>query len=138
MLYSPRYKRIRIKPIEISFRWCSKDNPTDCTDWKDDTIADQGKPFTIAAYCFTHRLPVVMDLRYNRQFGESDNRVSVKIQPHAMKLKDDLAPHPFCGTEASHRFEIEAAGAAMKTGKPRAANQPKCVWSPIEKKKPDA
>lgn len=133
MLFSPRYKKLRIKPIQISFRWCSKANPADCTKWESDTIADTGKPFTIAAYCFTHHTPVMMDLRYNKRFGESQNRANVKIQPHAMKLQGNLAPHPFCAGNAAHRFVMKRGGASMKAGRPRAAIMPKCVWLPVKK-----
>ena len=134
MLYSPRYKKLRIKPIQVSYRWCSAANPTDCTNWKSDTVADVGKPFSIAAYCFTHKTPVNMELRYNRRFDDYASQQVVTIKPHAMKLKGNLAPHPFCGKKSAHRFVMKRGGAMIRNGKPRDVIEPKCVWNPIKTK----
>ncbi len=134
MLYSPQYKKLRIKPIQFSFRWCSAANPNDCTKWKNDRVVDSGKPYTIVAHCFTHHAPIKMELRYNRRFDEFANQASTSIKPHAIQLKDNLAPHPFCAKQAAHRFVMQRGGAQLKSGKPRNVREPKCTWKPIKLK----
>ena len=134
MLYSPRYKKLRIKPIQFSFRWCSAANPKDCTKWTSDTVSDVGKSFSIVAHCFTHHASIKMELRYNRRFGDVASQVGTTIKPHAMKLKGNLAPHPLCAKKAAHRFVMKRDGALIKSGKPRNVVEPKCVWKPVKTK----
>ena len=134
ILYSPRYKKLRIKPIQFSFRWCSASNPNDCTKWTNDKVADVGKPFSIVAHCFTHHTRIKMELRYNQRFDDVSSQLATTIQPHAMPLRENLTPHPFCGKKAAHRFVMTRSGARLKAGRPRNVQEPKCVWQPVKPK----
>ena len=80
------------------------------------------------------KTPVNMELRYNRRFDDYASQQVVTIKPHAMELKGNLAPHPFCGKKSAHRFVMKRGGAMIRNGKPRDVIEPKCVWNPIKTK----
>lgn len=130
MFYSPRYKKLRIKPIHFEYRWCDKANREDCAKWSNDTLADKGFDFSFGGYCFTYHKPIVMELKYTRTFKKGRDLASVTLTPQMFKTKGNLEPHPFCATKSVHRFTLKRGKVAMKAGKPRQAPSPDCVWKP--------
>jgi len=132
LFVSPEYKKLRIKPIKFEFRWCDKTKKDDCSKWGDDTVADMGKAFSISGHCMTFARPVLMELRYNTNTNKEVLSKVVTITPHRFALKNNLAPHPYCTTKSIHHFNKRRSSIALKTGKPRRAIMPDCVWKPIK------
>lgn len=128
MFYSPRYEKLRIKPIHLEYRWCDKANRKDCAKWSDDTLADKGYDFSFGGYCFTFHKPIVMELKYTRTFKKGRDLADATLEPQMFKIKDNLEPHPFCATKAIHRFTLKGGKVVLTSGKPRQAPSPDCVW----------
>ena len=133
MFYSPRYKRTRIKPIPFDYRWCDKSDSGDCSKWKSDTLADSGHDFSIGAYCFTFHRPLTMEVRFSKTFKKGHDVAEAMFDPQMIRIKDNLEPHPLCATKAIHRFTIKRNRVAIRSGKPRQAKLPDCVWKPRKK-----
>lgn len=133
VFYSPQYKRARIKPINYEFRWCDKSNRSDCSKWAGDVLQDRGRDFSFVGHCFTFHKPLVMEFKFSRTFKKGRNLSQSVLQPQMIKLQGNLAPHPFCATEAVHHFRLRRGKLQLKPGQPRRVKTPDCVWKPTEK-----
>ncbi len=132
LFISPEYKKLRIKPIKYEFRWCDKSKKNDCSDWKQDTIADLGKAFSISGHCMTYARPLHMEFRYNKSTNKEAMSKVVTITPHRFAIKNKLAPHAYCATKSIHHFKIRRRSIMLKAGKPRRVIKPECVWKPVK------
>lgn len=132
VLFSPQYKKTRIRPIKFEFRWCDKSKKNDCSSWDKDKIVDQGRAFSVSGHCFTYAKMLHMELRYNTSLNKERMSKVITLKPQAIALKGNLEPHPFCATKASHSFKIRRGSLVLKSGRPHNVKKLACVWNPIK------